>query len=149
MTFRPDECEKRDRLSSKGKVREEKKKKTADLDGVDARASIRYRSLGSNYTGFGMRRRRAERASERNRERERGCVCVRICVREREISARPRLRVYSRQFGERNRKRALSRERDSGFEQIEMKEEEEREKQRKGSPVGLRSVPGKRNRAGG
>lgn len=91
----------------------------------------------------------SERASERNRERERGCVCVRICVREREISARPRLRVYSRQFGERNRKRALSRERDSGFEQIEMKEEEEREKQRKGSPVGLRPVPGKRNRAGG
>jgi len=83
-------------------------------------------------TESGANERASEREKRRERERERMCVCA--CERF------PRVRgfaiaVYSRQFGERNRKRALSRERDSGFNQAEMKKEEEREKRRKGSLV--------------
>jgi len=86
----------------------------------------------TNYTGFDMPR------GARDSRHAASCETKRDERSERRKRKSERFpRVYSRQFGERNRKRALSRERDSSFKQIKVRKEKEREKQRKGSEPSL------------
>jgi len=132
VTFQPDEYGKRDRWSSKGKRKEKRERENVDLDGIFMFVHLYGTEV---WTHELYRFRYAERSSRLKTRCELRDEARRAKRRKRKSERFPR--VYSRQFGERNRKRALSRERDSSFKQIKVRKEEEREKQRKGSEPSL------------